>query len=332
MEKRISARAIIFIGDSIVSMYRENDGRKYYTFPGGGVEKGETFEQCVTREAFEEFGLRVKPLKKVYICESEKKIDHFFICKLLSGKVGDGKGEEFQPDRNRGVYKQTTIKISKIPLLPLMPPVVAQAFVKDYNKNGINLRNRAKKLYDGCENPSDLKLVLPTKKYYDQVALFKQKFLDAGSSFDGTNTLRDDDVSTWLKKCEDYRKGKNLPKGFVSATQYICVRKSDDKLVGMLQIRHQLNDFLLNYGGHIGDCIAVDERGKGYGKQILKLGLKKCKNLGIKKVLITCKDTNIASRKCILANGGKFEDKRQIDDPRNKDYGVCIERYWIEIK
>ncbi len=143
--------------------------------------------------------------------------------------------------------------------------------------------------------------------------------------------MKNDDIDVWLKKCNDHRHGKNLPKGFVPATQYICVRKSDDKLVGMLQIRHELNDFLLNYGGHIGDGIAIDERGKGYGKEILRLGLEKCKKMGMKRVLITCKDTNTASRKCILANGGKFEDKRQLNDPQNKDNGVVLERYWIEL-
>lgn len=175
----------------------------------------------------------------------------------------------------------------------------------------------------------DLKLILPTKKYYEQILKYKQDFFKANSSFDGTNTLKTDDVDTWLLKCKEHRKGKNLPIGFVPATQYISVRKIDDKIVGMLQIRHELSDFLLNFGGHIGDSIAVDERGKGYGKEILKLGLQKCKKFGINKVLVTCKDTNIASRKCILANGGIFEDKRQLNDPQNKDNGVVLERYWI---
>lgn len=172
-----------------------------------------------------------------------------------------------------------------------------------------------------------LKLILPTKKYASQVEEYKRKMFEAGSSMDGCGTLNVDDVSSWLKKSNDWRKGKNLPDGFVPCTQYICIRKSDDKLVGMLQIRHELNDFLLNYGGHIGDSIAPDERNKGYGKMMLGLGLKKCKGLGIEKVLITCKDVNIASRKCILANGGVYEDTRYFEK-ENK----TLERYWIDNK
>lgn len=170
----------------------------------------------------------------------------------------------------------------------------------------------------------ELELILPTIEYKKQIEKYKKDMIDAGSSMDGCGTLRGDDVETWLKKSDDWREGKNLPEGFVPSTQYICVRKNDNKIVGMLQIRHQLNDFLFNFGGHVGDSVAVGERNKGYGKRLLALGLEKCKELGIKRVLITCKDTNVASRKCIIANGGQYEDTR------NKGEGINLERYWID--
>jgi len=171
----------------------------------------------------------------------------------------------------------------------------------------------------------ELELILPTAEYKAQIEKYKQDMLDAGSGMDGCGSLRNDDFETWLKKCNDWREGKNLPEGYVPSTQYICVRKSDNKVIGMFQIRHTLSDFLLNYGGHAGDSIAVDERNKGYGKKLLALGLKKCKELGIDRVLVTCKDTNIASRKCILANGGQYEDTRTI-----KEENINLERYWID--
>lgn len=145
-EKRVSARAIIYFDDKIVSMYRERDGRVFYTFPGGGKEENETERECVQREVFEEFGLVVEPIKKVYVYENERSIEHFYICKWLAGKFGTGAGEEFQADRNRGVYRQTLIEIAKIPTLPLMPPEVAEVFAQDYSKNGEALRKRARKI------------------------------------------------------------------------------------------------------------------------------------------------------------------------------------------
>lgn len=146
-QKRRSSRAIIFKSGQMVSMYRERDGRKFYTFPGGGIEDGETEEQAVIREVFEEFGLTVEPIKKVYIYEGERSIEHFFVCKWLKGRLGDGAGEEFEADRNRGLYVQTAIDIKNIPNLPLMPPEVASALIKDYKKNGEALRSRTLKIY-----------------------------------------------------------------------------------------------------------------------------------------------------------------------------------------
>lgn len=173
----------------------------------------------------------------------------------------------------------------------------------------------------------ELELIFPTKEYKTQVEKYKKDMLEACSSMDGCGSLRNFDFDTWLQQCNDWREGENLPNGFVPSTQYICVRKSDKKVIGMLQIRHELSDFLLNYGGHIGDSVAVDERNKGYGKKVLALGLEKCKELKLKKVLITCKDTNIASRKCILANGGQYEDTRRIEEDN-----LNLERYWIDIE
>lgn len=173
----------------------------------------------------------------------------------------------------------------------------------------------------------ELELIFPTKEYKTQVEKYKKDMLDARSGMDGCGNLKKIDFETWLQQCNDWREGKNLPEGYVPSTQYICVRKSDKKVVGMLQIRHQLSDFLLNYGGHVGDSVAVDERNKGYGKKLLALGLKKCKELGIDRVLVTCKDTNVASRKCILANGGQYEDTRRIEEDN-----LNLERYWIEIE
>ena len=143
-EKRARARAIIIHEGKMVSMYRERQGRVFYTFPGGGMEGTETEEECVKREVFEEFGLTVKPIKKVYTYENKNSIEHFYIADWLSGEFGSGEGEEFEENRNNGVYIPKLIEISDIPNIPLMPPEVASAFYDDYTKNGKDLRNDVK--------------------------------------------------------------------------------------------------------------------------------------------------------------------------------------------
>ena len=121
-----------------------------------------------------------------------------------------------------------------------------------------------------------------------------------------------------------YKDPMTVPKGRVPATQYIFVREEDDKIVGMLQIRHCLNDYLEKYGGHIGYSVAPSERRMGYATQMLETALPKCKELGMDKVLITCIDNNEGSRKTILANGGIYEST--VYEPDGK---MFLERYWI---
>lgn len=139
MEKRESCRAIIFKDGKMVAMYREKNDRKYYTFPGGGMDEGETIDECVVREVIEEFGITVKPIREVYTYEDHKTYQHFILCDWVSGELGTGEGEEFQGDEARGVYEPMLIEVENIPNLPLMPPEAASQVYEDYKSYGEGL-------------------------------------------------------------------------------------------------------------------------------------------------------------------------------------------------
>ena len=144
---------------------------------------------------------------------------------------------------------------------------------------------------------------------------------------DGTGALRRiADPGQWIAYCAMCKDPDTVPEGLVPATQYIFVRESDEKIVGMLQIRHFLNAYLEQYAGHIGYSVAPDERRKGYASEMLSLSLPKCRELGIQRVLITCDKSNEASRKTILKNGGVYEST--VFEPDEKTH---IERYWIDL-
>lgn len=112
-----------------------------------------------------------------------------------------------------------------------------------------------------------------------------------------------------------------IPEGFVTASTWFAY--VDDTLVGIMNLRHSLNDFLLHYGGHIGYSIRVSKRRKGYAKEMLKLTLNECDVRGINPVLITCEQHNEGSRKTILANGGIMENEETFDRE-------IMQRYWIQ--
>ena len=81
---------------------------------------------------------------------------------------------------------------------------------------------------------------------------------------------------------------------------YLAFRKQDQRLIGIIQIRCKLNDYLLNFGGHIGDSIRPSERNKGYSTKMIALALKEAKKLGIGNVLMTCNKNNLASARTII--------------------------------
>ena len=112
----------------------------------------------------------------------------------------------------------------------------------------------------------------------------------------------------WIQRLEKESKGIDLQKGRVPSDVYFMI--DNNIIVGAISIRHKVdNDFLLSFGGHIGYGIRPSQRNNGYGKEILKLGLIKCKELNINKVLVTCLESNLASNKIIISCGGKFENK-----------------------
>ena len=78
---------------------------------------------------------------------------------------------------------------------------------------------------------------------------------------DGTGPMRrTPDPMEWLAINAQYADPATVPEGKVQSTQFVCERVSDGRIVGMLQVRLALNDYLLHYGGHIGYSVRPDER------------------------------------------------------------------------
>lgn len=154
---------------------------------------------------------------------------------------------------------------------------------------------------------------------------FRQEFIDTNDKLAGDSSLGEfDTFEAWLERLNLYASEETVPANKVPVTQYLTIRKSDNRLVGMINIRHRLNDVLLLRGGHIGDCIRPSERNKGYATEQLRLALEHCKTMGLNKVLITCKKSNVASAKTIMKNGGVLENEIEHD-------GVISQRYWVTL-
>jgi predicted acetyltransferase len=151
----------------------------------------------------------------------------------------------------------------------------------------------------------------------------------AGQHQDGSGLHEDDDTKTvqgfaaWVGRLT--REGDvsvPLAPGRVHAT-YWWITEGEEYL-GAITLRHTLNDFLLDAGGHIGYSVRPSARGRGLAAWAVGEVLGRARSLGLGRVLITCADDNLASARTIERNGGVLEDVRDTVLGRTR-------RYWIEL-
>lgn len=171
-----------------------------------------------------------------------------------------------------------------------------------------------------------LKLIKGSYKYKEQI-------IDMIKEWKEYNDTHDTNRSPWSIFKNDYEdfdyylnnlEIRNPKDGLVPDSTLFCLDEQRNVIVGAVNIRHSLNEYLLLYGGHIGDGIRPSERRKGYAAQMVGLALEECKKMGIKKVLMVCDKDNIASAKSIIKNGGILENEILKD-------GKIIQRYWISL-
>lgn len=101
---RIGCRGIVLQDGKLLACHEEKTD--FWQLPGGGLEAGETLQECCAREVLEETGYIVKP-KKQFLTLNEyyaeyKYVSHYFVCEI----VGEGKQNRTSAEIERGLVPQ----------------------------------------------------------------------------------------------------------------------------------------------------------------------------------------------------------------------------------
>ena len=150
-------------------------------------------------------------------------------------------------------------------------------------------------------------------------------FSTGGETVHGSSALSAaESYSAWLRQVRGNQNPQTVrPGNFVVSAHPDGGPAPDGVLVGFIDIRHTLNDFLMRFGGHIGYSVPPDLRRRGYAAEMLRLALDRCRNSWVWSGAADLRLENEGSRRTILANGGVLENEIPEED------GTLVQRYWM---
>lgn len=154
----------------------------------------------------------------------------------------------------------------------------------------------------------NIKLVKPTIELKSEALDYRQEHFDnkeliinGSELFDKINSYEE-----WLEKVNNNSKTETVDSNWVLTDTFFAIREDDNKIIGIIDLRHTLNEFLKDFGNS-GYSVRPSERKKGYATEMLKLLLKYAKEIGLKELHLSVERDNIPSIKTIVKNGGKIE-------------------------
>lgn len=165
-----------------------------------------------------------------------------------------------------------------------------------------------------------IRLETPDVRYRESLleAMRELKAEGAPVSIRATET-----VEAYVARLSAFSDASKLPPGYVPSTEFWIV--DEDGYAGRISLRHFFNEHLAQIGGHVGYAVRPSKRGRGYATQALRLVIQEARAMGLERLLVTCDDVNLPSRRVIEKNGGVLQDRVE------REGEPAALRYWIDV-
>ena len=163
-----------------------------------------------------------------------------------------------------------------------------------------------------------LGLVRPNKEHKMQALDFKQEFFGNNEKIINGSELLDqmENYEEWLVSVTNNISEETVNPAWVVTDTFFAVNESNE-IVGIIDLRHTLNDFLKDFG-NCGYSVRPSERRKGYATEMLRQILDVARESGMTELHLSVERDNEPSIKTIISNGGvyvrSFEFENEMAD------------------
>ena len=169
-----------------------------------------------------------------------------------------------------------------------------------------------------------IQLVRPTEEQKEQAVEFRQEFFDHGEFVMNGGELFDktEDYIEWCRSIGANTNEETVNPNWVITDTFFAV-DDQDRIVGIIDLRHTLNDFLKDLG-HCGYSVRPSERRKGFATEMLRQLLEAAKKAGMNELYLSVERKNEPSVKTITRNGGFYERSFEIDGEQADIYRIAL--------